>query len=80
MLERDGIAHAHPSRSISLFDRVIQTYGDSAFGHHALEEKTANGHLQAIEFICISLQEIVCPNISDSFTAFPPETPADIFE
>jgi hypothetical protein len=24
------------SCSISLFDRVIQTYGDSAFSHHAL--------------------------------------------
>jgi hypothetical protein len=35
LLERDGIAFAQPSRSNSLFDRVIQTSGDSAFGHHA---------------------------------------------
>jgi hypothetical protein len=25
-----------PFRSISLFDRVIQTFGDSTYGHHAL--------------------------------------------
>ncbi len=37
-LERDGVARAHPSRSRSLFYRVIQTYGDSTFGHHALEQ------------------------------------------
>ncbi len=35
-LEQDDIAFAQPSRSSSLFDRVIQTSGDSAFGHHAL--------------------------------------------
>ncbi len=35
-LERDGIAFARPSHSSSLVDRVIQTSGDSAYGHHAL--------------------------------------------
>jgi hypothetical protein len=35
-LERADIAFAQPSRSSSLFDRVIQTSGDSASSHHAL--------------------------------------------
>jgi pimeloyl-ACP methyl ester carboxylesterase len=34
-LERDEFASAHPSRSRPLFERVIQTSGGSAFGHHA---------------------------------------------
>jgi hypothetical protein len=36
VLERDDIAIAQPSRSNFLFDRVIQTFGDSAYSHHAL--------------------------------------------
>src|SRR6185437_1678073 len=35
-LERDDIAVAQPFRSNSLFDRVLQTFGDSAYSHHAL--------------------------------------------
>ena len=35
-LGRDERGQARPSRPGSLFDRVIQTYGGSAFGHHAL--------------------------------------------
>ena len=35
--ERNEIARAHHSRSRSLFYRVIQTFGDSTFGHHDLE-------------------------------------------
>jgi hypothetical protein len=35
-LERDEFASAHPSRSRPWFERVIQTSGGSAFGHHAL--------------------------------------------
>src|SRR6185437_1774030 len=35
-LERDDIAFAQPSRSSALFDRVIQTFGDSAYSHHAV--------------------------------------------
>jgi hypothetical protein len=35
-LEQDGIAFAQPPRSRFLFDRVIQTSGDSAYSHHAL--------------------------------------------
>ncbi len=34
-LEQDDIAFAQPSCSRRLFDRVIQTSGDSASGHHA---------------------------------------------
>ena len=35
-LERDHARSRRLSRSICLFDRVIQTCGDPAFGHHAL--------------------------------------------
>ncbi len=35
-LEQDDIAFAQPSCSRCLFDRVIQTSGDAASGHHAL--------------------------------------------
>ncbi len=35
-LEQDDIAFAQPSCSRCVFDRVIQTSGDSASGHHAL--------------------------------------------
>ncbi len=35
-IEQDDIAFAQPSCSRGLFDRVIQTSGDSASGHHAL--------------------------------------------
>jgi hypothetical protein len=35
-LERGDVAVAQPSRSSSLFNRVIQTSGDSASSHHAL--------------------------------------------
>ncbi len=35
-LEQDDIAFAQPSRSSSLFDRVIQTSDDHTSGHHAL--------------------------------------------
>ena len=35
-LEWDEIAFAQPSHSSSLFDCVIQTFGDSAYSHHAL--------------------------------------------
>ncbi len=38
-LERYDIAFAPPSRSSSLLDRVIQTYGDATYGHHALADR-----------------------------------------
>ncbi len=44
-LERDGTAHAHPSRSRSLSGRVIQTSGSPASGHHA----PAAGRIVAFE-------------------------------
>src|ERR1700760_2852457 len=34
--ERDDFRLEPLSRSTSFFDRMIQTYGDAAFGHHAL--------------------------------------------
>jgi hypothetical protein len=48
-LDQDGFRRVKPSWSISLFDRVIQTYGDSAFSHHAL----ATGWLQNDEAILL---------------------------
>lgn len=36
VIERDGFRKIKPSRSITLFDRVVQTSGDCASRHHAL--------------------------------------------
>ena len=43
VLERFQADRKRSARSGSLFDRMIQTYGDSTFGHHALAQACLEG-------------------------------------
>src|ERR1700744_1900966 len=42
-LEWNGFTRVYPFDSSCLFDRVIQTSGDSAFGHHSLVSPITEG-------------------------------------
>ncbi len=46
--QQDDIAFAQPSRSSSLFDRVIQTSGDPTSSHHALARRDRNEAQQLV--------------------------------
>src|ERR1700743_2687063 len=58
VVERDDFRLKQLSRSTSLYDRMIQTYGDAAFGHHALGVSGGVGQQQ---WVYVQLSERATP-------------------